>query len=389
MGLFDRFPYSNEYRLNLDWIIAKIKQFESDYNQLDPNAFLRKSGGEINGTLRVGEGGSIDMSGRDLTGLKDAVNSGDAVPLRQAEASFVKKAGDTMTGSLNMDGNSVTNIPAPVAESDAANKKYVDDKIGTPEAPGAYLPLAGGMMSGDINMDGHELTGIQNPINGLDAVNKSYLDGINGAIRQWATQQFAPTGLVKESVSVASETELDNTITAQFESMNAPSIKYLYVYASQTFFGGSRAIMAIEKLNATDGNVILYAPHTNGVYITYKAIAGSVIAPLEWVNPPMAIGVEYRTVERWNGKPVYTKLVDCGSMPSNTYKSLDYHDGAWNVVTPVRASGMAGGQIFPTENWSGSSGEVKLKIGYKTITIATTLDLSGYAGLVTVYYIYT
>ena len=29
----------------------------------------------------------------------------------------------------------------------------------------------------------------------------------------------------------------------------------------------------------------------------------------EYVNPPMVIGVEYRTTERWNGKPVYRKLV--------------------------------------------------------------------------------
>ena len=32
----------------------------------------------------------------------------------------------------------------------------------------------------------------------------------------------------------------------------------------------------------------------------------------EWVNPPMQPGVEYRTTERYMGKPVYVKLVDCG-----------------------------------------------------------------------------
>lgn len=31
--------------------------------------------------------------------------------------------------------------------------------------------------------------------------------------------------------------------------------------------------------------------------------------PWEWVNPPMFPGVEYRTTERWNGEPVYRKLV--------------------------------------------------------------------------------
>lgn len=30
----------------------------------------------------------------------------------------------------------------------------------------------------------------------------------------------------------------------------------------------------------------------------------------EWINPPMVAGVEYRTTERFNGAPVYTKVVE-------------------------------------------------------------------------------
>ena len=32
----------------------------------------------------------------------------------------------------------------------------------------------------------------------------------------------------------------------------------------------------------------------------------------EWINPPMLLGTEYRTTERYLGKPVYAKLVDLG-----------------------------------------------------------------------------
>lgn len=35
----------------------------------------------------------------------------------------------------------------------------------------------------------------------------------------------------------------------------------------------------------------------------------------EWVNPPMFSGIEYRTTERWNGKPVYAALVNVGAFP--------------------------------------------------------------------------
>ncbi len=37
-------------------------------------------------------------------------------------------------------------------------------------------------------------------------------------------------------------------------------------------------------------------------------------SPWEWVNPPMELGVEYRTTERYLGKPVYVKAVDCGEI---------------------------------------------------------------------------
>lgn len=36
--------------------------------------------------------------------------------------------------------------------------------------------------------------------------------------------------------------------------------------------------------------------------------------PWEWVNPPMQLGVEYRTTERFLGKPVYVKVVNCGQI---------------------------------------------------------------------------
>lgn len=57
-------------------------------------------------------------------------------------------------------------------------------------------------------------------------------------------------------------------------------------------------------------------------------------APWEWVNPPMLLGVEYRTTERHNGKPVYAKLVDCGEMPSQGIKTFTH--GIANIERCVR-----------------------------------------------------
>ena len=44
-------------------------------------------------------------------------------------------------------------------------------------------------------------------------------------------------------------------------------------------------------------------------YAVMKTLYDGAWNPVEWVNPPMRPGEEYRTTERWNGKPVYRKLV--------------------------------------------------------------------------------
>jgi hypothetical protein len=42
----------------------------------------------------------------------------------------------------------------------------------------------------------------------------------------------------------------------------------------------------------------------------------------EWEaqNPPMTVGVEYRTTELWNGKPVYKQTISLGKLPESTTK---------------------------------------------------------------------
>ena len=59
-----------------------------------------------------------------------------------------------------------------------------------------------------------------------------------------------------------------------------------------------------------------------------------------WVNPPMMLGIEYRTTERWNGMPVYTKLVECGAMPNKSTKEVTVSTGSEYKI--LRVSGYTG-----------------------------------------------
>lgn len=56
----------------------------------------------------------------------------------------------------------------------------------------------------------------------------------------------------------------------------------------------------------------------------YGLGAGAQIYPWEWVNPPMQLGVEYRTTERYLGKPVYVQAVNFGTLPNADTKSVTW-----------------------------------------------------------------
>lgn len=50
----------------------------------------------------------------------------------------------------------------------------------------------------------------------------------------------------------------------------------------------------------------------------------NVWSPWEHVNPPMRLGIEYRTTERYNGKPIYRKAINLGAMPNATIARINH-----------------------------------------------------------------
>lgn len=64
----------------------------------------------------------------------------------------------------------------------------------------------------------------------------------------------------------------------------------------------------------------------------------------EWVNPPMLLGVEYRTAERFNRKPVYAKLVDCGAPTVNGVKTVTF-DSTGTIDKIVDCRGESYGSL--------------------------------------------
>lgn len=66
--------------------------------------------------------------------------------------------------------------------------------------------------------------------------------------------------------------------------------------------------------------------------------------PWEYTNPALALGVEYRTTERYLGKPVYCKLVNFGALPNATQKVVKHNIP--NVSSVISVYGSAQDQAI-------------------------------------------
>lgn len=68
---------------------------------------------------------------------------------------------------------------------------------------------------------------------------------------------------------------------------------------------------------------------------------------IEWENPPFAVGIEYRTTERYNGKVVYAKILDIGNLPNATTKTISTGVNGSKAVSIEPIIYMASGGITP------------------------------------------
>lgn len=116
----------------------------------------------------------------------------------------------------------------------------------------------------------------------------------------------------------------------------------------------------------------------------YRTVGGVT----EWVNPPMTPGVEYRTTERHEGKVVYTKLVNLGTLPAKN-SAIHVSTGVSATAILRIAARTAGGTSIP---YSYDYGGTLIDIGVTTTSInvwaanSTVTDFSGTTGTAQLWY---
>ncbi len=161
-------------------------------------------------------------------------------------------------------------------------------------------------MKNNFDMGTHKITGLSDAKEDGDALALAF-----------AKTLFAPRGygygepcISFSHTGDASVSEFEKAldeVVAGMQNKTAKQICFVCsgIIASTTFYG--------TIYRHTANNVIV----TGTTYMQNSSIIKTKVSgkwnPHEWLNPPMELGKEYRTTERWNGEVVYTRLINSGS----------------------------------------------------------------------------
>ena len=242
-----------------------------------------------------------------------------------------------------------------------------------------------------------------NQITPFQLTDQFTMDNFNQRINETniALQNKAPVGFgFGEKVVEIRTTSADETYETYCAKLDAVlegmgnNVSKLIGFYPPAIYGRGVQIGLLHKWSSDYASVRTlgnYDGVANGFFgVSMRKVEGN-WKPMEWINPPMVLGVEYRTTERYQGKPVYVKLVDCGTLPNATTKKVKYGD---SVCRPIFGYGISSNDnTFPSFNYGhplansfNSPNIVSLWFNANEVSIACGGDRSAFNAYVFVKY---
>ena len=118
--------------------------------------------------------GNLNMDNYRILNLPSPLGASQPTPLAFTDIKYLHVGGtNKMLNSLNMNNKPIIGLRTPFNDTDAATKKYVDDKGFT---TGYFKKDGTDYMRGNLNMNNKKIISLSNPTQDNDAVNKDYAD---------------------------------------------------------------------------------------------------------------------------------------------------------------------------------------------------------------------
>ena len=150
---------------------AATKKYVDD-SKVDGSVFLK-----LDGTRPMV--GNLNMNNKRILNIPNPNGPKQPTPLAYTDLAYLHVDGSNkMTNDLNMNNKKIIKLLTPTDDTDAATKKYVDNKS-TSQDLSPYIKKDGSVpMVGDLNMGGHQITFLEEPTFGFDVANKKYVDDL-------------------------------------------------------------------------------------------------------------------------------------------------------------------------------------------------------------------
>ena len=186
----------------------------------------------------------VDKFGR----MSDAKTKDTGVSLTYINNNYIRRDGDTpVSGSINMNGNTLYNVPDPVNPQDVATKEYAD-KVGGGQTAIIKTRYGTYGSKGNKDMRGYTLMNVLDPADAKDVATKKYVDSANRAFifdnnKYLAVGEVSMGGKRLEDVG----TPLEN-----FQATNKFYVDTLVEAAT----AGDKALKKIrDRIFASDGEI--------------------------------------------------------------------------------------------------------------------------------------
>ena len=161
-------------------------------------------------------------------------------------------------------------------------------------------------------------------------------------------------GLGGDATYLSADTDLNNITDNGWYQFGPNPI---HAPTDQDGWRGAYSPMFVKGRNAENLTQTIFCSNN----VTYygcqikRVCASGTWYPWEWINPPMQLGVEYRTTERYLGKPVYVKAVNFGTLPNATTKTMTWAtSGVVLAVLSVEATSSQGTPVGLGASLSGT-----------------------------------
>ncbi len=172
--------------------------------------------------------------------------------------------------------------------------------------------------TGNLNAEGalqHDFPLYRVSLSGLVLEGLTVLFKPEKSLFDYVNKNFAPSGFGLGTEPADAGGDANNATRTgwyQVQGANTPSAGIWWDIFVVSSLGANTAGAYSVKQFAFDR----YSSHSaNGSCFLFRSKAGGgEWSPWEWVNPPMGIGVEYRTIERYQDAAVYKKLDSNGNI---------------------------------------------------------------------------